>query len=121
MEKVLGIGGLFFRSRDPQTLGLWYEQHLGVKRAPADYSQSPWQQQAGPMVFAPFPQDTTYFGAAEQTWMVNFRVRNLDAIAAQLRAASIAVEIDPTGYPNGRFARLKDPQGNPIELWEPAG
>ncbi|HWY74448.1 MAG TPA: hypothetical protein VN281_02465 [Verrucomicrobiae bacterium] len=53
--------------------------------------------------------------------MVNFRIRNLDAMAAQLRAASIVVEIDPEEYPNGRFARLNDPEGNPIQLWEPQG
>jgi predicted enzyme related to lactoylglutathione lyase len=121
MEKVLGIGGLFFRSRDPDALAKWYEQHLGVTITPTEYGQSPWQQQAGPTVFAPFPQDTAYFGEPGQTWMVNFRVRSLDAMAEQLRAADIAVEIESTAYPNGRFARLQDPEGNPIELWEPAG
>jgi predicted enzyme related to lactoylglutathione lyase len=65
--------------------------------------------------------DTKYFGSPQQAWMVNFRVRNLDAIVAQLRASSIAVDIDPATYPNGRFARLHDPDGNPVELWEPSG
>jgi predicted enzyme related to lactoylglutathione lyase len=78
-----------------------------------------WQQEAGPTVFAPFPEQTTYFGDPKQTWMVNFRVRNLDAMTAQLRPAGIAVEIDPEEYPNGRFGRLNDPDGNPIQLWEP--
>jgi predicted enzyme related to lactoylglutathione lyase len=121
MEKVLGIGGLFFRSRDPDALAKWYEQHLGVTITPTEYGQSPWLQQAGPTVFAPFPQDTSYLGEPGQSWMVNFRVRSLDAMAEQLRAAEIVVELDPTAYPNGRFARLQDPEGNPIELWEPAG
>ena len=63
--------------------------------------------------------DTKYFGAAEHTWMINFRVRNLDAMLSQLRAAEIEVAEDSEVYPNGRFARLCDPEGNPIQLWEP--
>src|SRR5438876_6713400 len=121
MEKVTGIGGLFFRARDPSALSRWYQEHLGVTLTPANYDEPPWQQEAGPTVFAPFPEQTTYFGDPKQTWMVNFRVRNLDAMTAQLRAADIAVEIDPEEYPNGRFARLNDPDGNPIQLWEPRG
>jgi predicted enzyme related to lactoylglutathione lyase len=120
MERVTGIGGLFFRSRDPVALGRWYEAHLGIALTPSNYDQQPWHQDAGPTVFSPFPQDTEYFGQAKQVWMVNFRVANLDAMAAQLRAAGIALSIDPQHYPNGRFARLHDPEGNPIELWEPA-
>jgi len=72
-------------------------------------------------VFAAFKLDTGYFGRPEQQWMINFRVRDLDAIVAQLGSAGIAVEVDPQRYPNGRFARLHDPEGNPIELWQPEG
>jgi glyoxylase I family protein len=72
-------------------------------------------------VFAPFKQDTTYFGRPEQMWMINFRVRSLDKMAAQLKAKGIAVEIDPETYPNGRFGKVVDPEGNPIQLWEPGG
>jgi glyoxylase I family protein len=121
MEKVIGIGGLFFRARDPVALAQWYADHLGVAVAPKDYEQDSWHQEAGATVFAPFPRDTKYFGNAERVWMVNFRVRNLDAMARQLRAAGIEIKIDSQQYPNGRFARLHDPEGNPIELWEPAG
>jgi predicted enzyme related to lactoylglutathione lyase len=74
---------------------------------------------AGPTAFCPFPEATDYFGEAKQTWMVNFRVRDLDAMAAQLQAAGIAIEVDSQNYPNGRFARLHDLEGNPIELWQP--
>ncbi len=119
MERVLGIGGLFFRAKDPQALAHWYEQHLGVTRVPQDYDTPPWSQDAGDTVFAPFTEDTQYFGRTEQQWMINFRVRDLDAMIAQLNAAGIAVTPDPESYPNGRFARLHDPEGNPIELWEP--
>lgn len=116
MEKVTGIGGLFFRAADPDALARWYETHLGVAAVPAG-----WRQQSGPTVFAPFPKDTAYFGDAGKQWMINFRVPNLDAMAAQLRAAGITVTVDPQQDPNGRFARLYDPEGNPIELWEAHG
>jgi glyoxylase I family protein len=119
-ERVLGIGGLFFRSNDPKTLAQWYQLHLGIDPVPADYGQTVWQQAAGPTVFAPFPMGTGYFGSKQQAWMVNFRVRSLDAMVAQLQKANIEVKVDPEKYPNGRFARLHDPEGNPIELWEPA-
>lgn len=119
MEKVLGIGGLFFRSQDPAALAKWYEDNLGVSVVPSTYEESPWTQEAGPTVFAPFASDTSYFGDIDQVWMVNFRVRDLEAMAAQLRASGITVEVDKEIYPNGRFARIHDPDGNPIELWEP--
>jgi glyoxylase I family protein len=121
MERVTGIGGFFFRARDPQALAAWYEQHLGISRVPPDYAQAPWQQEAGATVFAPFAIDTGYFGRAEQSWMINLRVRDLDAMVAQLRRAGIELDVDAEHYPNGRFARLEDPEGNPIQLWQPAG
>jgi predicted enzyme related to lactoylglutathione lyase len=118
MQHVTGIGGVFFRSKDPEKLGQWYKDHLGIELVPADYAQKPWLQDAGPTAFAPFPHDTDYFGADKQ-WMINFRVRNLDAMVEQLRSVKIEVTVNPEIYPNGRFARLHDPEGNPIELWEP--
>jgi predicted enzyme related to lactoylglutathione lyase len=120
-ERVLGIGGLFFRAKDPKALAEWYRVHLGVAPIPTDYGQSSWHTEAGTTAFAPFPQTTKYFGEQSQAFMVNFRVRDLDKMAAQLRAAEIEVKVDPEKYPNGRFARIHDPEGNSIELWEPAG
>lgn len=119
MEKVLGIGGLFFRSGDPKALARWYAEHLGVAEVPQSYDDDCWQQEAGATVFAPFDANTDYFDAPQQ-WMINFRVRDLGAMVAQLKAAGIAVEVKDEIFPNGRFARLCDPEGNPIELWEPA-
>jgi len=119
MHKVTGIGGFFFRAQNPQTLARWYLDHLGVDLVPISYGGEPWVQEAGPTVFAPFPQDTEMFGRPEQQWMINFRVRSLDAMVEQLRAADLEVEVDPETYPNGRFAQLRDPEGNPIQLWEP--
>jgi glyoxylase I family protein len=121
MEKVTGIGGLFFRAHDPTALGRWYQQHLGISLTPSSLQDSVWQQEAGPTVFAPFAETSNYFGDARKDWMVNFRVRDLDRMAGQLRAAGIEVKVDPQSYPNGRFARLHDPEGNPIELWQPTG
>lgn len=120
MEKVVGIGGLFFRSSDPERLARWYADNLGVDPVPGDYETPPWRQKEGSTVFAPFPADTDYFGNPDRQWMVNFRVRDLDAMIAQLEAGGIPVTLHPEQLPNGRFAQLKDPEGNPIELWEPA-
>ena len=119
MERVTGIGGFFFRATDPKGLAEWYEQHLGVTQTPKTYDTEPWRQDAGTTVFAPFSADTKYFGRPTQQWMINFRVRDLDAMVAQLKRAGIAVEVDAEVYPNGRFARLQDPEGNPIQLWQP--
>ena len=121
MERVTGIGGFFFRARDPKALAQWYEDNLGVAKVPTDYGGTAWRQEAGTTVFAPFKEDTTYFGDMRLQWMMNFRVRDLDKMAAQLRANGIAVEVDPETYPNGRFAKLADPEGNPIQLWQPEG
>jgi len=104
MERVTGIGGLFFRAHDPKALGLWYQQHLGISLTPTGNGGSAWQQEAGPTVFAPFKETSDYFGDPQKMWMVNFRVRDLDKMAAQLQAAGIAVKVDPQTYPYGRFA-----------------
>jgi glyoxylase I family protein len=120
MEKVLGIGGFFFRANDPEALTRWYEQHLGITPPPPDYNTQPWRQEAGITIFSAFPKATDAFGKPEQQWMINFRVRNLDAMVEQLRQAGVDVTVDPETYPNGRFAQLADPEGNPIQLWEEA-
>lgn len=118
MEKVTGIGGFFFRSKDPKALADWYERHLGIIGTPKTAEQEPWSQEAGNTAFAPFPANTKYFGRDEQQWMINFRVRDLDAMVEQLKRAAIEVTVDPETYPMGRFAQLSDPEGNPIQLWE---
>ncbi len=120
MQKVTGIGGLFFRSQSPSSLASWYENHLGVSQVPDNYDDPGWQQSAGTTVFAPFEQTSDYFGNPDKVWMINFRVDNLTAMVEQLQKSGIEVKVDPQSYPNGRFARLNDPEGNPIELWEPA-
>lgn len=119
MEKVTGIGGLFFRAHDPGALGRWYQEHLGISLTPSKEGDPVWEQEAGPTSFSPFPETSKYFGDPQKVWMVNFRVRDLDKMAAQLKSAGIAVG-ETQSYPGiGRFARLHDPEGNPIELWQP--
>jgi glyoxylase I family protein len=118
MERVTGIGGVFFRSADPERAAAWYEQHLGVTSGLS--GEMTWQQEAGPTVWAPFPQDTDYLGPPEQHVMVNFRVGNLDAMLAQLQEAGVDIDgdvIEEAGV--GRFAHIRDPAGTRIELWEP--
>lgn len=113
---VTGIGGIFFRSRDPEARAAWYREHLGIEAGHSGL----WQQDAGTTVFAPFAADSDYF-AAEQSFMLNLRVTELDALAAKLETEGIAVERrdewNTTEY--GTFARIHDPEGLPIELWEP--
>ena len=113
---VLGIGGIFFRSRDPEARAKWYADHLGVP------SGGPWTQAEGISVFAPFPADTDYWNA-DQPFMLNLRVQDLDGLCAQLERDGIAVERRPEEWDTpeiGRFARIIDPEGLPVELWEPA-
>jgi glyoxylase I family protein len=119
MEKVTGIGGVFFHSDRADALADWYEQHLGVRKVGQTYEEGSWWQDEGPTVFGAEP--TPSFGPAKKPWMINFRVRDLDAMTAQLRAADIKVEVDGEIYPNGRFALLNDPDGNAIQLWQPSG
>ena len=122
---VLGIGGLFFRARDPDALSAWYREHLEVgagcnSTGEGEPSEWYWMIQGGPMVFAPFKQTTDYF-AADKQFMINLRVEGLDALIVALEAAGIAVETraEWDAPEVGRFARLHDPEGNAIELWEP--
>jgi predicted enzyme related to lactoylglutathione lyase len=119
-EKVLGIGGFFFKAKDPKALAGWYNDNFGIRLTPTTYEEEPWNQEAGPTVFAPFSRDTKYFGSEKNMWMINFRVRDMDAMIAQLRNNGIEATVDPEMYPNGRFARVYDPEGNPLQLWEPA-
>ena len=119
MERVTGIGGFFFRASDPEELSTWYRDRLGVDPVPQSYEQEPWRQQAGATAFAPFDQGSEMIGPPEKTWMINFRVDDLDKIVDQLRSAGETVDVDPERYPNGRFAELRDPEGNGIQLWQP--
>ncbi len=120
MERVTGIGGVFVRSRDPEALARWYREHLGLRVFSEEIDETWWQDE-GPTVWSPFPADTEYFGRPEQGWMINLRVRDLDAMLAQLRAAGVTVDDDVHAIDGiGRFGWASDPEGNRFELWEPA-
>jgi len=128
---VTGIGGIFFKSGDPQKLAAWYRENLGIDLTPeTNAAGAPpnhgfeWREKddtgkAGMTVWAIFPQSTKYFGAGPQAFMVDYRVDNLDGVLAQLRAAGVAVASKVEEAPNGRFAWATDSEGNRFELWEP--
>lgn len=119
---VVGMGGYFFRAKDPALVKAWYKEHLGVGGGcgagdDGESNEWVWFQQGGPMVFEPFKQDSDYF-PAERSAMVNFRVSDLDGLLANLRASDIEITREETMEGVGRFARIHDPEGNPVELWE---
>lgn len=117
MAQVTGIGGFFFRAKDTAGLARWYKDHLGIDAGDAGL----WMQAAGPTVFAPFKEDSDYF-AADRRWMLNLRVDDRDGMVERLRSAGIEVITKPEWDADyGLFARLHDPEGNPIELWQPLG
>ena len=117
MERVSGIGGVFLRSRDPEALAAWYAEQLGIE---VEGWHGAVLRAAGgeTMVWAAFPPATEYFGRLDQQAMVNYRVADLDAMLAQLRAAGVAVD-GPMEHENGRFGWGTDPEGNRFELWQP--
>ena len=125
-ERVTGIGGVFFKAKDPRALGVWYRDHLGLvpEAAAGNNPLFKWRDrddpaQVGNTVWSIFPRDTKYFGPGGSTFMLNYRVRNLDRMLAQLRAGGVRVEKEIVSEFNGRFAWAADPEGNRIELWEP--
>lgn len=123
MERVTGIGGIFFKAKDPKALRAWYKDNLGIDCM--DFGAIlKWQDdpRAGTAVtvWAPFDENTDYFAPSKSSFMINFRVTNLDGMREQLRRAGAAVDDKVMVEDNGRFGWVLDPEGNRIELWEPA-
>jgi predicted enzyme related to lactoylglutathione lyase len=123
MERVTGIGGIFFKAKDPKRLLAWYRDHLGIDAS--DFGAIfRWQDDpraaTAVTVWSPFAEDTSYFAPSTATFMINFRVTNLDGMRAQLQRAGAAVDDKVQVEDNGRFGWVMDPEGNRIELWEPA-
>ena len=123
MAKVVGFGGVFLKARDPKALAAWYAEHLGVPKSehgglmfgkPGDGSEP------GVTVFAHFPQDTKYFGDGPQQAMLDFRVDDLEGVLAKVAAAGAKVEEKREDYGYGLFGWFYDPEGNRVELWQPA-
>ena len=120
MERVSGFGGFFFRAAAQKELAEWYRDMLGIDLVPTGPDQLPWMAEGGATVFAPFAADTDYF-SADKSFMLNFRVRDLVAMITQLEKAGVSVKRLDDMEGIGKFAHLADPEGTPIELWEPEG
>ena len=120
MEKVLGIGGVFFKAKDPKALAKWYQEYLGVPVEPDQTYATLMSEGAGEMaVWSAFPDDSDYLGRPESRFMVNFRVRDLAAMREQLKAAGVEVDEKVEEFEYGNFGWATDPEGNRIELWQP--
>jgi predicted enzyme related to lactoylglutathione lyase len=125
MERVTGIGGIFFKAENPQKLQEWYRAYLGIEPSADGTPLFYWRERENPdalgsTVWSPFPADTTYFGSPSARYMFNYRVRNLEAMLEQLRAAGATVDEKIHVMEFGRFGWATDPEGNRFELWEPA-
>ena len=119
MAKAVGVGGVFLKAHNPQTLSAWYAATLGIQSGAGGSLVFDGPASAGMTVFAHFPADTSYFGPSPQQAMVNFRVDDLDEILVQLAAAGVTIDPKREDYDYGRFAWIEDPEGNRIELWQP--
>ena len=124
MKRVTGLGGIFFKARDPKALTEWYDQHLGVTPGPDGSVMLRWREFDDPereaySVWAPFKEDTPYFKPSEKPFMVNFRVENLEKLLPLLEQEGVTVLPEREDGEFGRFAWVLDPEGNKIELWEP--
>jgi catechol 2,3-dioxygenase-like lactoylglutathione lyase family enzyme len=124
-ERVTGIGGVFFKARDPKALSAWYREKLGLAfRGDGDWSLFEWREREDPgrmgsTVWSLFRSDSKYFAPSQATFMINYRVRDLDRMLAQLRALGVSVDSKVVEDFNGKFAWVVDPEGTKIELWEP--
>jgi predicted enzyme related to lactoylglutathione lyase len=123
MQRVRGIGGIFFKAKDPKALAKWYADHLGVAVEEWGGARFVWKDEDprgdAATVWSPFSADTTYFAPSSASFMVNYRVDDLDAMLAQLRAAGAQVEDKVEDSEYGRFGWVVDPEGNKLELWQP--
>lgn len=123
MKRVTGIGGIFFKCKDPKKMNEWYKTHLGLNTSPYG-AKVEWQQDTdsskkGYTLWTPFPDNTKYFGPSSQEFMINFRVADLVALVAELKKEGVTVldEIEASDY--GKFVHIQDVEGNKVELWEP--
>lgn len=126
MKRVIGIGGIFFKAKDPEKLGAWYEKHLGIDVQ--EWGGASFQEGAhtdlkpkrqAHIVWSPFDADTTYFAPSEKPFMINYRVHDLDAVLAELRKEGVQVDEKMEKSEFGSFGWIVDPEGNKLELWEP--
>ena len=123
MARITGIGGVFLRSPDPKAMAKWYAEHLGITLSDFNGTAFQWSDEVpagtGMTAWSTFPQDTSYFGEGQQQVMINYRVDDLDALLATLSAAGVWIDPKREDYAYGRFAWIKDCDGNRLELWQP--
>ncbi|WCE05455.1 VOC family protein [Pseudoxanthomonas sp. JBR18] len=122
MKRVTGIGGIFFKARDPGALAAWYRDHLGLEVSDWNAAIFNWGgdgSEPGMTLWSPFDADTTYMAPGTASFMVNFRVADLDALLAALRSEGCNVLDDTQSSEQGKFGWVIDPEGNKVELWEP--
>jgi predicted enzyme related to lactoylglutathione lyase len=124
MKKVTGLGGVFFKCANPQAMNDWYANHLGM--ATSAYGTTfEWRQvekpaQKGSSTWGTFPQDSDYFQPSDKPFMINYRVEDLVALVEELRQAGVPIVDEIAEYDYGKFVHILDPEGNILELWEPA-
>jgi predicted enzyme related to lactoylglutathione lyase len=125
VKRVTGIGGIFFKAENPGKLYKWYEEHLGIKSEPngagamLHWREDDNPERRGMTIWSLFDKNTKYFEPSRAPFMLNYRVEDLDALLALLRAEGVEVDPKREVYDYGRFAWITDPEGNKIELWEP--
>lgn len=124
MKRVTGIGGIFFKSQDPKALGAWYKKHLGIGVEEWGGFGFSWKSADNPdgtgtTVWSPFAADTSYFAPSKASFMINYRVADLHALLAVLRAEGVQVEDKVEESEYGKFGWVVDPEGNKLELWQP--
>lgn len=123
MKRVTGIGGIFFKSKDPDRLREWYRKHLGIESESWGGLAFQWRDdpraESGATLWSVFPDDTKYFEPADKPFMINFRVADLTSLVAQLRAEGVKVDAKTDESEFGKFGWVMDPDGNRVELWEP--
>ncbi len=124
MKKVTGIGGIFFKSKDPKKLTEWYKNHLGLNTNPYgamfEWYETPDSTQKAQTQWAPFEENTKYFNPSEKDFMINYRVENLEALVDELKKENVTIVDNIETYDYGKFIHILDAEGNKIELWEPA-
>jgi predicted enzyme related to lactoylglutathione lyase len=124
LARVTGIGGIFFRSPDPSATRDWYRTHLGIDAADWGGFAFQWREkenadEVGYTVWGVFPDSTGYFGSGTQSYMLNYRVADLNRLVESLREEDVSIVGEIEQHPNGKFAWIMDPDGRRIELWEP--
>ena len=124
MKRVTGIGGVFFKCKDPKKMTEWYKTHLGLDTNPYGATFQWYEGEGGTKKaqtqWSPFPETTKYFEPSTKDFMINYRVENLEALIVQLKAEGVAIVDKMETYDYGKFVHILDAEGNKIELWEPA-